>query len=205
MIAALRRFISFQGCNQAANTRRIVMANKVAGDLYFDLDGQLAEIKRQLRQQNGYSFDPKLLKSHLQNAIEGRFTSATGTFKRDMRKEGWTLLENVPQSINSAIDGVSFLKSGEDYVNGEEMVRRARLEFNANYGQEDAEWLLDHQNLIPAELRKFYLVFPGTVWQCADGDRHVLYLYWGGGRWILSFSCLGVGWCSGDRLVSPRK
>jgi hypothetical protein len=49
------------------------MAQRVKGDLYFELDGQLVEIKRQLRQSNGYPFDPKLLRAHLQAGIEGRF------------------------------------------------------------------------------------------------------------------------------------
>ena len=34
------------------------MATKVAGDLYVDIDGQIGEIKRQLRQKEGYPFDP---------------------------------------------------------------------------------------------------------------------------------------------------
>lgn len=50
------------------------MANQnVAGETYYDLDGQLLEIKRQLRQQNGYPFDPFKLRLHLQAAIEGNF------------------------------------------------------------------------------------------------------------------------------------
>ena len=49
------------------------MATKVAGELYYDLDGQLIEIKRQLRQLNGYPFDPEKLKVVLQDAIEGKF------------------------------------------------------------------------------------------------------------------------------------
>src|SRR3989338_10507910 len=155
MIAAPKRSISCRGCNQAATQRRIVMANKVAGDLYETLTGQLFELGRQLRQPNGYPFDPLQLKDHLQTAIEGRFGVVTSTFKRDMRKEGWTLSENVSRRLNSAIDGISFLKKGENYINGEEMVRRARTELDANYGQEDAEWLLEHQDQIPTEFRKF--------------------------------------------------
>ena len=50
-----------------------VMATLVTGEMYHDIDGQLAEIKRQLRQPNGYPFNPDLLKIALQNAIEGRF------------------------------------------------------------------------------------------------------------------------------------
>lgn len=50
------------------------MAGKpVAGDLYWKLDGQLWEIKRQLRQSGGYPFDPAALKRHLHTAIEGKF------------------------------------------------------------------------------------------------------------------------------------
>ena len=49
------------------------MAIPVAGKLYYELDGQLLEIKRQLRQPAGYPFDPTQLKVALQNAIEGKF------------------------------------------------------------------------------------------------------------------------------------
>ncbi|MBI2627098.1 MAG: hypothetical protein HYW77_02530 [Parcubacteria group bacterium] len=182
------------------------MANiMVAGDLYQELDGQLWEIKRQMRQPSGYPFDPFQLKVHLQFAIEGRFGPIVATFKRDMRKEGWTLLESVPHRIFSAVDGISFLKEGETYVNGEEMVLRARREFNANYGQEDAEWLLENQSKISKELRKYYLVFPGTIWQGSDGRWYVPYLHWRVGGWVLRFYRLGRAWHSRDRLVVPRK
>lgn len=49
------------------------MATQVAGEMYYELDGQLGEIKRQLRQPNGYPFNPEQLKIALQNAIEGKF------------------------------------------------------------------------------------------------------------------------------------
>ena len=49
------------------------MAIKVAGETYESITGQLFEIGRQLRQPNGYPFDPIQLKIHLQAAIEGRF------------------------------------------------------------------------------------------------------------------------------------
>lgn len=50
------------------------MAVKVASGQYYDIDGQLLEIKRQLRQSTGYSFDPNQLKEFLQLAVEGKFT-----------------------------------------------------------------------------------------------------------------------------------
>ncbi len=49
------------------------MAAQVAGELYETLTGQLFELGRQLRQPNGYPFNPEHLKVALQNAIEGRF------------------------------------------------------------------------------------------------------------------------------------
>lgn len=177
----------------------------VAGDLYESITGQLFEIGRQLRQPNGYPFDPFQLKVHLQAGIEGRFGSVTDNFKRDRRKDGWTLLENQPRRLSSAIDGITFLKEGENVINGEEMVRRARMEFEANYGQEDAEWLLDNQGKIPIELRNFYLVFPATSWQDSGGYRLVPDLRWSGRRWILDFRWLRGGWDSDVRLVRPRK
>ena len=50
------------------------MANIIVeGDMYRELDGQLHEIKSQLRQPSGYPFDPDLLRANLQHIIEGRF------------------------------------------------------------------------------------------------------------------------------------
>ncbi len=130
------------------------------------------------------------------------------TFSRDMRKEGWTLPEPGPRrSINSIADlePVSFLKKGENYINGEEMVQRARKEFNVNFGQEDAEWVLANQHLIPKEWRNYYLVFPGTVWRDRSGDRRVSCLDWGGGGWCLLFYWLDDGWGSDARVLRLRK
>ena len=128
-------------------------------------------------------------------------------FSRDMRKEGWTLLEHVPLSITSISDleMVPVLKKDEDRIGGEEMVRRARIELKANLGHEDAEWLEKHQNEIPKEWRNYYFTFPGTVWQGSDGFRCVPYLYWNGGRWSLRFYWLGLDWNSLGRILRLRK
>lgn len=64
------------------------MATKVEGEQYYGLDGQLLEIKRQLRQENGYPFNPEDLKRHLQEAIEGRF-------KKRWREEDKTIYFEV--------------------------------------------------------------------------------------------------------------
>ncbi len=46
------------------------MAENVTGDVYFELDGQLQEIKRQLRQPGGYPFSLENLKQGLQIIID---------------------------------------------------------------------------------------------------------------------------------------
>jgi|SRR3989338_3241729 len=183
------------------------MAQCVAGDMYESITGQLFEIGRQLRQPNGYPFDPLQLKSHLQAAIEGKFLEPAGSFKRDMRKEGWKLLENSPRRITSVagLELVPFLKKGESSIGGEELVRRARAELDANCGQEDAEFLLEHQKEIPEEFRQFYLIFTGTVWGGSGGGRDVAYLFFDGERWCLDFHWLGLDFHSGGRLLRPRK
>jgi len=128
---------------------------------------------------------------------------ATGNFKYDKRNDGWTLLENTPCRISSIIEAVQFLKN-ESLVKGEVMATRAIL-LDANYGQEDAEWLLEHQKMISVELRSYYLVFPATKWRGLGGGRSVPCLFWRGDRWVLGFGWLGGDFRSGGRLVRPRK
>jgi hypothetical protein len=50
------------------------MVTIVTGELYESIDGKLFEIKRQLRQKNGYLFNPNSLNFALQELIEGRFS-----------------------------------------------------------------------------------------------------------------------------------
>ena len=183
------------------------MADKtVAGELYYDLDGQLLEIKRQLRQPSGYPFDPVALKRHLQDAVEGKFEAPI--FSRDMSKEGWTLLEDTrePWPISIAnMELVSFLKEGESCVGGEELMRRSREELRTNLGQRHAEFLSENQNEIPEEFRKYILVFTGTIWRDRHGYRRVAFLYWLGGPWVLGFSGLECDFGGCCRLLRSRE
>jgi hypothetical protein len=49
------------------------MATIVTGDRYFELEGKLGEIRRQLRQERGYPFSLDQLDRALQAIVEGRF------------------------------------------------------------------------------------------------------------------------------------
>lgn len=64
------------------------MTIKVTGDLYEKLDGKLFEIKRQIRQHDGYPFDPKALDNFLQKAIEGNFSTVHTEGVKWFEKDG---------------------------------------------------------------------------------------------------------------------
>ena len=178
------------------------MAKKVEGELYESITGQLFEIGRQLRQPNGYPFDPENLQDALQNIVNGVFNNEPA-FRFNKRKDGWILVEDNPlQKSVSELEIVSFLKRGENSISGERIRQRA-AEMGGNFGQREAEYLLNHQEEIPVSWRQYYLVFPGTVWRYSDGSLGVPYLDWGCGRWSLRFSFLG--WNSDGRLLRSRK
>jgi hypothetical protein len=52
--------------------------NVVTGDRYYEIDGKLSEIKRQLRQPSGYPFDVDQLSAALQAISEGKFGEIAG-------------------------------------------------------------------------------------------------------------------------------
>lgn len=123
--------------------------------------------------------------------ISRKEISALVTFSQDMRKKGWALLEDTPQRITSArlLELVPFLKGEESSTSVKELIERAK-ELNANYGQRDAEYFLDHQEEIPKEFRDFKLVFTATLWESSDKRQHMPHLYWHGGRdgqWGMGF------------------
>ena len=129
-------------------------------------------------------------------------------FQYDKTLDGWKLIEPGPKHNGESFapELIDFLKSGEEKITGEEMLKRAK-ELGINSGQQYAEYLLKHQELIPEEWRgKYVPIFPGTVWQDQDpdGDRRVPYLIWGEGRWRLNFGWLGRSWGGGGRLVRQR-
>lgn len=117
---------------------------------------------------------------------------------------GWSVLEDVPSRIPREPKFISFLESGEVYVDSETMRSRA-VKLGGNLGIADAVWFLENQTLIPTELRgQAFIVFPGTVLRDSDGDLRVPYLGWGGKRWILRFRWLDNRWDGGDRMVSCK-
>lgn len=96
---------------------------------------------------------------------------------------------------------VPFLKKGEGYVKGEVLVERAK-EVGANLGEEDRQFMLEHQIEIPWELRgKCHLVF--TIWCDTEGYWKVASLGWDVDRWHKSWNWLGH-WGEDARLVRRK-
>ena len=71
------------------------MAQRVAGEQYESITGQLFEIARQLRQKSGYPHDPETLKLFLQRAVEGRFIEENNTVTSSAKVLGGQLLSWV--------------------------------------------------------------------------------------------------------------
>lgn len=113
----------------------------------------------------------------------------------DLIPEGWTVVEDVaPTEFDvSKLKPVSFLKSGESRVVGEEIRKRA-LELRCNFGLADGKRMLTEQDKIPVEFRKFYILLPGTVLRDSDGHLIVPCLFSSGGRWSVDFSWFIYGW-----------
>lgn len=111
-------------------------------------------------------------------------------FDNDKTKDGWTSMSDTELNDGQfQPELVEFLKDGEDYVNGDEMVKRT--EHEANGGQRAAEAMLRDQSKIPQAWRKHILVFPKTLWRDSDRCQRVPYLYWDDGEWCLLFDWLG--------------
>lgn len=193
------------------------MAEKVAGDLYYELDGQLSEIKRQLRQPNGYPFDPYQLKAHLQAGIEGRFVKFTllnslRTISAPACKK-FVAADHVKKTNIGWMSGAfkeHLLPKIEEDVPATELVisELTRESPNAPIREElgdKAEVPLAHFFYLLPQLKSCWLLgfctdVSGTLWAVGAG--------WDAsdGSWYVG--ALSVenpdGWCAGGRVFSRK-
>ncbi len=97
-----------------------------------------------------------------------------------------------------------FLKPKEEWVKGTVMDERTFIA-GSNLGLGHALEMYERRDEIPVELRKFVLVFTGTVLVRGHGGRYVAYLHWLGDQWYLGFRWLGRDFISRDRVLRSRK
>lgn len=126
--------------------------------------------------------------------------------KHDLIKEGWALIEDVVDVIESIndLEPVSFFTNDKRFIGGETLQQIAK-KIGGNFGHNQAEYLFNHRDEIPGDWSQNYFVFPGTVWRDTVGDLRVLCLDWMDGQWSFGFDWLGYDWNSPiGRLVCRR-
>lgn len=129
------------------------------------------------------------------------------TTPRHKIEDGWTVVEDVQRKIVpiEELELFAFLKEGEYRISSEEMRRRAK-EAEADFGLDQAEYLLGKQEKVPKGYRDFDLLFPGSVLRSPGGALSVPSISWSGRRWYLFSDFLGSAFYSypGERLVRHK-
>lgn len=134
------------------------MAVPVAGEQYYGIDGQLHEIKRQLRQPNGYPFDPAQLQEFLQRAVEGRFQN--GAAKTPAKKSR--------PKFKLAADGTVTFTVTSDGTTGDEWI--ARLQAAGHKVGAYAKQILWSPDFVSTKgVSTKIVVMPGKLW--TDDNR----------------------------------
>ena len=97
---------------------------------------------------------------------------------------------------------LGFLRGDEKSVSGSVMVERAK-EMQANLGQDDGQYLLDHQKEIPEALRgKVVFVFPD--WRHPVDPVRVACVSWNGIRWVQDWHWLGHDFHDDARVLRRK-
>lgn len=112
------------------------------------------------------------------------------------------LVEDVEREITPVdrLELFTVFRDREEWISGEELRLRAK-EARADFGEDQATYLLEGEGKIPAEWREAgELLFPGAVFQApsdamlwpeADSDLFVRSLEWTGDGWRPGFYWLG--------------
>lgn len=162
------------------------MATKVEGELYSKIDGQLHEIKRQLRQPNGYPFDPSLLQRALQEMIEGKFANEFNPV--DFIGRGWKLAQDgevLPENWDpTQVVLKSALLPEEDFINGEQTLQR--FSNQPLLGVRAFMYYWRNKDKIPRSWGSARVLFDATIVLNPGNFRASLSLYKHEARWTWS-------------------
>jgi hypothetical protein len=134
------------------------MAEKVAGEMYEGITGQLFEIGRQLRQKNGYPYDPVKLKSALQDIIEGKMKIYTVFVDYSMSIEEMVRLGGYGSNKKITTKYFPTTRTGRASLEIE-LIHFDRVSF------EDAIYKMNNMGYRPAELHEllaFGQTFPNV-------------------------------------------
>ena len=176
--------------------------NRVEGELYHDLTGQLFEIGRQMRQKNGYPYDPLALKNHLQDGVEGKFQSTY----RECLNRGWRVFTDITEPAVRDFNGLEIIPiPGErrGAIRWQDVVDIAKKE-GGYHGQRRADFLFFNQKLIPEAFVGSILIFPATIWFEPDSEVGVSlfpFLSYKNNYWCMAFWPIGTYFDEKCKLV----
>jgi len=178
----------------------------VEGSQYQEIDGQMMEIKRQLRDKKGSVLDPEKVKEALQNIIEGAFDGV-----RNLRQ---LIATGKYGYVNPNINEKNFPK-----VLSEDEYTLEEIHLGKNMGTEEALDYIKEEGLEPADLydlaeygadnpnagRKYPIVELGSVWADPSGGRDVACLYGDASVRRLGLDWFDGGWDDVCRFLVRRK
>ena len=180
---------------------------RVAGELYVNIDGQMREIKRQLRQKEGYPYDPMQLVEHLQAAIEGNLVdrhgqpfkkaSGQGPYSWKNKLIGDNLFPIKPHA--SLVRKIELVECDFNLISEEVLVELNRHGLKRPTTEDAFQFGIDH----PGEQRKHSIAFLHEPVLDPYGNRSVLvldedvgkrnlYLRWFHYRWSRNYVFAGV-------------
>lgn len=115
--------------------------------------------------------------------------------------KGWSIAEQDERSLAMTevdLNKVTFettLRAGETSIQGEEKLKRLIASGKIRLDARVFQHLWENQELIPESWKtKSGIFFDGTILRSPDGNRFVLYLYWGDGRWVWHCYWLDSDW-----------
>jgi hypothetical protein len=101
-------------------------------------------------------------------------------------------------------DILTFASEVEQMVSGHTMVDRAVF-MEADLGEEDGQYVLDHQQDIPVLFRgRIEFVF--TSWRRRENNEDIHFISWDSdkSRWVKTFWLLTEGWFCRGRVLRPK-
>jgi hypothetical protein len=146
------------------------------------------------------------LRGLLGSVQTGGSIDANAPFQNDKLTDGWKLLEDQSEPSQISADTIEmalFIEEGEPDLIGEDMVEHV-LAITSKLGQRHAEYLIDHQGIIPEEFRRYSVIFPGTIWTDNVGNHYVPYIKYRQEVWTIDFGIVEGGVDDRDRLARPR-
>lgn len=145
----------------------------------------------------------QILRGLLGDVEAGGSIDPSAPFQNDKATEGWELLVDQPEPDRISADSIElaiFIEEGQPDLIGEDMVEHV-LAIKSKLGQRHAEYLIDHQQVIPEEFRRYSVIFPGTVWTDSVGNHYVPYIRYRQEVWTLDFGIVEGGVDDRDRYL----